>query len=539
MNTSKQHGIVYLVGAGPGDPGLLTIRGLWCLERANLVLYDYLVNPRLLHYASGQAELICLGRHGLETQDTGRLLTQEEINARMVTAAQSGQAVVRLKGGDTVIFGRAAEEVSALEAAGVPYEIVPGITTALAAGSYAGVPLTHRGFASCVALITGQQSKSPPASDPSSDRSEEGSEQQVAPAVDFDALANFPGTLVFYMGVTTAPVWVKSLLKQGKQPETPVAVICHCSLPQQEVFRTTLVRLPDQLTEKKIRPPAIIVVGEVARAQIRFDWFRTRPLFGRRLLVTRPAGQAEPLVAELGALGAEVSCQPAIEILPPADWAVVDKTIEQVGEFDWLVFSSANGVRFFLDRLLQLGHDLRSLGGVRLAVIGPATAHTLAQYHLHVDCQPDEYRAEALAEVLAAEASKQKFLLVRASRGREVLAERLQAAGGNVEQTIVYRSVDVQQADPQITQAMAAGQIDWVTVTSSAIARSLVDLFGTQLGQAKLAAISPLTAAVLIKAGYPPHAVATEYTSDGLVEAILRREGKGTTDSASLSDFAG
>ena len=514
-----RHGIVYLVGAGPGDPGLLTLRGQACLGKADLVLYDYLVNPRLLSHASGQAELVCLGRHG-----QGRLLTQEEVHARLVTAAQSGQTVVRLKGGDTAIFGRVAEESVVLEAAGVPYEIVPGITTALATGSYAGIPLTHRDHASCVALVTGQQSRGPAPGLITGDP-EDTHRAETVSAVDYGALASFPGTLVFYMGVTTAPVWVEALIEQGKPPETPVAVVRNCSLPQQEVFRTTLSDLPERLAEKKIRPPAIIVVGEVARPQVQFDWFAARRLSGHRVLVTRPVGQVAPLAEQLELLGAEVLSQPAIAILPPADWRAVDRTIGQIDQFDWLVFSSANGVRFFLDRLLYLGRDLRSLGEVRLATMGPATARTLAQYHLHTDCQPAEYRAEALAELLATKADNQRFLLLRANRGREVLAETLQDAGGHVEQVAVYQSQDVQQADPEIARALAAGQIDWVTVTSSAVARSLLGLFGEQLRMSKLAAISLLTASVLTTAGFPPHAVATEYTDEGLIEAISRSEG--------------
>jgi len=531
----NQRGMVYLVGAGPGDPGLLTLRGQWCLEQADLILYDYLVNPRLLSHASPQAELVCLGRHGLgrldpsrrhpSPPDQGRLLSQEEVNARLVAAARSGQTVVRLKGGDAAIFGRAAEETSALEAAGVPYRVVPGITTALATGSYAGIPLTHRDFASCVALVTGQQSRSPRTGGLRTDGTAHGAQPQAAPAVDFAALAKFPGTLVFYMGVTTAPAWVAALIDTGKPPATPVAVVRHCSLPQQMVFRTTLSELPELLDEKKIRPPAIIVVGEVARAQVQFDWFSVRPLFGQRVLVTRPTGQAAALVEQLDMLGAEVYCQPAIEILPPADWEAVDRTIGRLDKFDWLVFSSANGVRYFFERLLHLGRDLRSLGQVRLATVGPATTQALAQYHLQADCQPSkEYRAEGLAEELAAKARNQRYLLLRADRGREVLADSLQAAGGVVEQAAVYRSRDLRQANPEMTRALADGQIDWITVTSSAIARSLLGLFGGQLRLAKLAAISPRTADVLTKAGFPPAAVAAEATNAGLVEAMLQSD---------------
>jgi uroporphyrinogen III methyltransferase/synthase len=528
----NRQGMVYLVGAGPGDPGLLTLRGQSCLAKANLILYDYLVNPSLLRHASEQAELVCLGRHGLDQlspdqQGPGRLLTQQEINSRLVAAAQAGQIVVRLKGGDPAIFGRAAEETAALDAAGVPYVMVPGITTALATGSYAGIPLTHRDYASCVALVPGQQACPP--TDHSTDHSTESPSNPPqrpahAPAVDFRELAKFPGTLVFYMGVTTAPVWVAALMKHGKSPATPVAVVRHCSLPQQVVLHTSLEDLPEHLAAKKIRPPAIIVVGEVARAQVQFNWFADRPLFGQQILVTRPAGQAASLVEQLDALGASTQCQPAIEILPPLDWKGVDEVIGRIDEFDWCVFSSANGVRFFLDRLLHTGRDLRSLGGVRLATMGPATAQALSEYHLRADCQPTDYRAEGMAEILAADADRQRFLLLRANRGRNVLADSLQAAGGQVEQSVVYRSQDTLQADPVIAQVLAAGQMDWITVTSSASARSLVGLFGEQLRQSKLAAISPLTAEVLTAAGYSPHAVAEEYTGEGVVEAIVRSE---------------
>jgi uroporphyrinogen III methyltransferase/synthase len=528
----NRQGIVYLVGAGPGDPGLLTLRGQSCLAKANLILYDYLVNPSLLRHASEQAELVCLGRHGLDQlspvqRGPGRLLTQQEINSRLVAAAQAGQTVVRLKGGDPAIFGRAAEETAALDAAGVPYVMVPGITTALAAGSYAGIPLTHRDYASCVALVTGQQACPPtdhPEDHPTESPSNPIQQPSLAPAVDFRELAKFPGTLVFYMGVTTAPVWVAALVKHGKSPATPVAVVRHCSLPQQVVLHTSLGNLPELLAAKNIRPPAIIVVGEVARARVQFNWFADRPLFGQRVLVTRPAGQAASLVEQLDALGASVQCQPAIEILPPLDWERVDEVIERIDEFDWCVFSSANGVRFFLDRLLHTGRDLRSLGGVRLATMGPATTQALSEYHLRADFQPADYRAEGMAEVLAADADQRRFLLLRASRGRNVLADSLQAAGGQVEQPVVYRSQDILQADPVIAQALAAGQMDWITVTSSASARSLVALFGEQLRQSKLAAISPLTAEVLTAAGHPPQAVAKEYTGEGMVEAMVRCE---------------
>jgi len=495
-------GKVYLVGAGPGDPALITLRGCEVLAAAQIVFYDYLVNPQILSHAGSETELVCLGRHG-----QGRLLWQAEINAQVISAAQAGKIVVRLKGGDPAIFGRTVEEIEALEAAGIDYEVVPGVTAALAASSYAGIPLTHRESASCVAFVTGQECR-----------------DKSGASLDLANLASFPGTLVFYMGVTTATQWSVELIRHGKPAETPVAVVRRCTLPSQQVVKTVLGQLAEVLASKKIRPPAVIIVGEAVAAETQGDWFASRPLFGRTVLVTRPAHQAAEIVDRLTSLGAATLNQPAIEITPPTDWGPLDAAIADLASYDWLVFSSANGVRFFLDRILETGRDLRQLVGCRLAAIGPATAESLKDYHLRADLQPDEYRAEALAEQLTPEAAGKRFLLLRASRGREVLAETLRGAQAEVEQVVAYQSHDVRQADPEVATALTEGKIDWVTVTSSAIARSLVQMFGDHLEKAKLAAISPLTASVLLDAGYQPTVVASQYTMEGLLEAILASE---------------
>jgi len=496
---SPSIGKVYLVGAGPGDPALLTLRGCEVLAEAQIVFYDYLVNPLLLQHLGPGAESVCLGRHG-----RGRLLSQTEINAQVIAAAQAGKIVVRLKGGDPAIFGRTAEEIAALEAAGIGYEVVPGVTAALAASSYAGIPLTHREAASCVAFVTGQ----------------EGRDKERA-SLDLANLASFPGTLVFYMGVTTAPRWSAELIQHGKPTETPVAIVRHCSLPSQQIVKTTLGQLAEVLATEKMRPPAILIVGEAVAAETQANWFASRPLFGRTVLVTRPTHQAAEMVGRLATLGAATLCQPAIEITPPADWGPVDAAIGRLASYDWLVFSSANGVRFFLDRLLATGRDLRQLGNCRFASIGPATTEALQDYYLRADLQPAEYRAEALAEALAPTAAGKRFLLLRASRGREVLAETLRTAQAEVEQVVAYHSEDIGQADPEIAAALSERKIDWITVTSSAIARSLVRMFGDDLKKSNLAAISPLTAGVLSDAGYPPTVVASHYTTEGLLEAIL------------------
>jgi uroporphyrinogen III methyltransferase/synthase len=492
-------GKVYLVGAGPGDPGLITWRGVECLRQADAVLYDYLVNPRILMHARPDAEVVCLGRHGRD-----RIMPQSEINDRMIELARQGRTVVRLKGGDPTIFGRLAEELDALAAAGIPFEIVPGITAALAAGSYAGLCITQRDEASAVALVTGHEQ-----------------EDKLASGLDFNALARFPGTLVFYMGVTTARQWTVALMAAGKPADSPAAIVHRCSWPDQTVIATTLGRVADEIVATRMRPPAIVVVGEMAAPAATHDWFSKRPLFGKRVLITRPIDQAEALERRLAELGAMCLWQPAIEIGPPADWAPVDAALARLEEFHWLLFSSANGVRYLLDRLLACGADLRRLADIQLAAIGPGTAEELARYYLKANLVPKEFRAESLAAALVPDARGQRFLLARASRGREVLAEELIAAGGIVEQVVVYSSRDVEQADPEIAAALSAGRIDWITVTSSAIARSLVNLFGDDLHKSKLASISPITSTTLRELGHKPAAEAREYTMEGIAEAIV------------------
>jgi uroporphyrinogen III methyltransferase/synthase len=502
MPAENSLGKVFLVGAGPGDPGLITWRGVECLRRADVVLYDYLVNPRTLVHAPPGAELCCLGRHGRD-----RIAPQEEINRRMIELARAGRIVVRLKGGDPAIFGRLAQEVGALAEAGVPFEVVPGITAALAAGSYAGIMLTHRDEASAVTLVTGREQVDKPTS-----------------GLDYPALAAVPGTLVFYMGVTTARKWSTALVAAGKPADTPAAIVRRCSWPDQHVVLTTLGRVADEMDAVAMRPPVIVIVGQVALADRAHDWFAARPLFGRRIMVTRPVDQAETLCTRLSELGAECLVQPAIQIGPPHDWAPVDAALAQLDRYDWLVFSSSNGVRFLLDRLAAIGGDLRRLGGVRLAAMGPGTSEELARYHLKTDREPEQYRAEALAELLVPEARGKKFLLARASRGREILGEQLAAGGASVEQVVVYTSEDVPEPNAEIAAELAAGRIDWVTVTSSAIARSLARMFGPDLRHARLASISPITSETLRQLGREPAAEGAIYTMDGVVQAIVAAE---------------
>jgi len=429
-------------------------------------------------------------------------MPQHEVNRCIVDAAKAGQTVVRLKGGDPTLFARAAEELAALRQHAIPYEIVPGVTAALGVASMAEIPLTHRQKASCVALVTGQESP-----------------QKSGQQLDFSALARFPGTLVIYMGVTTVDQWSRQLIEAGMAASTPVAIVRKCTLPTQQVLPTTLGDVAAYVHQGRIRPPALFVVGNVADVQTE-SWFSTRPLFGVTVLNTRPAQQAESLTHRLAELGANVIEQPAIEIGPPTDWKAVDEVLTRLQKFDWIVFSSANGVSYFLDRLIAMGHDLRALGRSQLAAIGSATSEALLCRGLSADKLPGRYRAEDLADALLEEHAGERFLLIRASRGREVLADRLVEAGSDVEQVVAYESRDVPNADQDVLSAMAQGDVDWTIVTSSAIARSLVKLFGDALHQTKLAAISPLTAGVLRELGFEPAIVAEEYTTDGIVTAL-------------------
>jgi len=501
MTNASSHapGIVYLVGAGPGDPGLITLRGVECLARADLVLYDYLVNPATLEHASASAELVCLGHHS-----TGRALSPDQIVARMLQGARSGKIVVRLKGGDPSVFGRGTDEIEPLREAGIPFEIVPGITSGLAVAAYCEIPITHHDDASAVALIAGQERRA-----------------KTNSCLDYGVLAEFPGTLIFYMGVRRAAEWSRALIEHGKPPDTPVAIVRWCTRTRQQMVRCTLQTVAEVVQQQKLRPPSLFVVGKVVDRAPQRSWFAARPLLGTRVLVAGSPGTSEKLSDRLFALGADVLTQPAIQITDPPDWAPVDAALDRLDQYDWLVFSSGNGVDYFFRRFFGSGRDVRRLGHTKLAAVGSSTAERLARYHLQADLVPEQFNAESLARALVDEAEGRRFLLARASRGRQVLADELEGAGAEVDQIVVYSSVDVEAPDPDIAEALSSGEIHWVTATSPATARSLVRLYGEGLRRVRLASISPLTSAALRDLGYEPAAEASPHTAAGLVDAIL------------------
>lgn len=440
------------------------------------------------------------------------LLTQDQINAVLAEHALAGRAVVRLKGGDPLVFGRGGEEAEYLRERGVRYQIVPGVTAAVGATAYAGIPVTSRGVASAVAFVTGHQAPGLDASD--------------SPArLDWPALAKFPGTLVFYMGVTQLPKIAHALLEGGKAPETPAAVIESGTTPAQKVVDGELSTIADLAREAGVRPPSLLVVGEVATLRERLSWFEDRPLFGRRIVVTRPREDALRSAAALEEMGAEVLIAPTVEILPPEDLEPLDTAIGRLDEYDWLVFTSTNGVRMFLDRLFALGKDMRALGRVKLAAIGSTTAEALGRYHLRADLVPSSYRSESLAEELAKVAVGSRVLLARADRGRTILQDEVGRVA-KVDQVAVYRNADAETLPHDVCDRIEAGSVDWITLSSPAIAARLHALLSPEarhrIGrEVKLATISPVTTAAATALGWDVAAEAAVHTWDGLVEAIV------------------
>lgn len=495
---------VYLVGAGPGDPRFLTLRAAECLARADVILYDCSVDARALETANPSAELFRLG--GLEG-GTGRW-PLDEVVARLVEASQAGKTAVHLKDGDPELFSHGHQELEGLRRAGVPVEVVPGVTAATAAAALAEIPITHAEMSSAVALVTARQQHDEPGA-----------------SLDFAEFGRFPGTLIVYMPNNDPAAWTRSLIEGGRSARTPVVLIADVARPEQRIQQCTLGDLAATIAKEVVSPRLLAVIGPVAELAPPAGWYASRPLFGQRVLLTRPRDQSGELVASFRELGAAVVVQPAIEIGPPPDWQPVDEAMERLDRYDWLVFSSVNGVDYLVERLLSQGHDLRRLAHVQLAAIGPATAKRLAYYRLATGVVPAEYRAEALAEALAADAAGKRFLLARASRGREVLAERLRQAGAEVDQVVVYTSRDVREPDLGVAETLRAGRVDWVTVTSSAIARALDALFGTALDHSRLASISPITSQTLRELGHEPAVEATEFTMGGLVDAILNDAG--------------
>lgn len=490
---------VSLVGAGPGDPGLLTLRAAECLAQADLVVYDRHVPARLREHVRPGARLARVDELPGKRPGVPRALAE---------AARQGLRVVRLFAGDPLAEGPGAREARALRRAGVAYEVVPGVPRALAAAAFAGVAALRGPGGGAVALVN------------------DGPGPSAGPAR-WEGLAHFPGTLaVSTRAGRLAPV-AHALLAHGAAADTPAAVVRAGGTNRQRTAVTSLGLLAAAPARGRPATAAVLLVGPAVRLRGGLAWFERRPLFGRRVLVTRPRGQAGDMVRRLEALGAVVSVLPVVEIREPPDWAPVDRALAELGRFGWVVFTSANGVRSFLDRLRQTGRDLRDLGSAKLAAIGPATAAALRGYHLEADLVPDRYRSEGLAEELKRRASGARILLARADRGRDLLREEL-AAVAEVHQVAVYSQVDAPALDPGPLRALREGRIEFVTLTSSNIARALVRALDAEAlgrvrsGAVRLVTISPVTSAAVRELGLPVAAEAKEETGPGVVAALVR-----------------
>ncbi|MGQ9571911.1 MAG: uroporphyrinogen-III C-methyltransferase [Dehalococcoidia bacterium] len=501
-------GLVYLVGAGPGDPGLITVKGLACLRKADVIVYDRLVSPALLREAPAGCELIDVGK-----SPRRHTLPQDEINALLVEKALAGKVVVRLKGGDPFLFGRGGEEAEALAEAEVRFEVVPGVTSAIAAPAYAGIPVTHRDHTSTFAVVTGHE-------DPS----------KADSGIDWQKLATGMGTIVFLMGVGNLPQIVAKLIEHGRDPQTPVAIVERGTEAGQKTATGTLADIAERAREADIRPPAVTVVGEVVRLRGKLRWFDTKPLFGKRVLVTRAREQASALSERLRELGAEPLEYPTIEIAPPKDVAPLDEAIARLDTYHWLIFTSANGVRAFADRMGEQGMDIQALERLRIAAIGPATAETLAGHSLRADYVPDIYTTDAIAAGIG-DIAGQRILLPRAERAPKQLAQALRGKGAVVDEVTAYRTVAA-GAPEELKALLADGQIDIVTFTSSSTVRNLVAGLqgqdaGTALSGCLVACIGPVTARTAKRLGVGVDVVAREHTIAGLVEAIVAAVAEG------------
>ncbi|XOF34585.1 MAG: uroporphyrinogen-III C-methyltransferase [Candidatus Electrothrix sp. YB6] len=509
MSDTSKKGKVYLVGAGPGDPGLLTLRGKYLLQRAEVVFYDYLVNKKLLNYVPDTAELVYVGKKG------GGLhaFTQEGINRMLVEYGESGKRVVRLKGGDPFIFGRGAEEIQELVRAGIDFEVVPGVTSATAAATYAGIPITHREYTASVAFVTGHEATG-----------------KTRSSVAWDKLATGAGTIVVYMGIKNLPVITGKLLEHGRDPDTPVAVVRWASTPIQRSVVGTLSSITEVVQNAGIKPPALVIIGEVVNLRSSVDWFERRPLFGKRIVVTRTREQASELVSLLEENGADCLEYSTIHIEPVDDYSLLDQALQNMAAYDWVLFTSINAITYFFKRLEAIGLDARILAGCCIGAVGRTTADELLQHGIRADLIPEKFTGAGLAESLTAgDMQGKKVLLPRALKAMETLPEMLEDAGAEVTVAPVYRNVPPQGRKDELRDELVNGNITMVTFTSSSTVTNflaMVDAADEQelhqlLDGVKIAAIGPVTAETVRKNGLRVDVQPGNYTIPDMVNAIV------------------
>jgi uroporphyrinogen III methyltransferase / synthase len=498
----KSKGAVYLVGAGPGDAGLLTLRGAELLRRADTVIYDLLVNPALLRLARTGAELISRGKR--------TDVPQEKITALMIEKAREGKTVVRLKGGDPYIFGRGGEEAVALAEEGINFEVVPGVSSIVAAPNYAGIPLTHREYCSSFTVFTGHES-----------------EDEAEGDLRFSDIAKIPGTKVALMGTEKLSEWTKAVMAHGLAPETPAAIVQWGTRGRQKSATGTLATIAAVAREKQFSPPALVILGDVVKLRGQLDWFENRPLFGKRIVVTRGLEQAAEFSQKLAEGGADVLEIPVIKRVPPENRQGVVDAMLSLNSYDWLIFTSVNGVAAFFELFFKHFHDLRDLGGAKIAAVGPPTAAKLTEMHLQVDAMPNEFVAKKIAEQLAKHGSieNSKICLLRAEDANPDLPRALEEFGAIVDDIAVYKTVAETENIPGVVEDFLKNGADWITFTSGSTvqffnARFDLPKLMKQFPGMKLASIGPETSKILRSLGLAPKIEAKEHTTDGLVTQL-------------------
>lgn len=498
------NGIVYLVGAGPGDPSLITLRGVECLKRAEVVVYDYLANELLLNHAPDTAERIYAGKiGGRHNQDQG------EINSLLVAKGREGKTVVRLKGGDPFVFGRGGEECEALRDAGIAFEVVPGVTAAVGASAYSGIPLTHRDITASVAFVTGQEGK---------DKNESN--------IDWDRLSLGGGTVVFYMGVTTLRRNMQRMIEHGRFPETPVALVRWATTPCQQVLVGTLADIADRAEECDFKPPAVTIVGEVVALREKLQWFDRRPLCGKKIVVTRAAEQAGEFSAKLAARGATVLECPTIRLAEPESWQLLDLAIRELSNYDWLVLTSGNAVRFFFQRLATLGLDARALGCCRICAVGPKTADEIRSFGIKPDLVPSDYKAEGVVDEFSRlDMHGSRVLFPRADKARDIIPRELKRMGAHVDSPVAYRNIFPDRLLPETLFALEKRSVDCITFTSSSTVQNLAAMLGEELMLDMLkgvavASIGPITSKSCRDLGLKIDVEPKTYTLEALAEAL-------------------
>lgn len=500
-------GKVYIVGAGPGDIGLLTVKGLRCLQKAEVVIYDFHLNAQVLNYINHDAEFIYAGkRSGHHT------MTQEEINEILIQKAKEGKIICRLKGGDPFIFGRGGEEAEALAQNGIEFEIVPGVSSSVAAPAYAGIPLTHRLYSSSFAVIPGYEDTTKKES-----------------SIDWSKLSTSVGTLVFLMAVKNIDMVTQKLIENGRSPDTPVAVIRWGTRPEQRTITGTLKNIVELVQERDIKPPAVMVVGDVVRLRESLSWYEKKPMFGYRILVTRELPEGfEPLEE----LGAEIIEFPTIEIVPPENYHELDKAIDNIETYDCLIFTSKNGVSYFLKRFFERERDIRDLKGIKICAVGSKTAKEIQKYGIRVDLIPGEFSSEGLirlVEVLRSSRTQglkgMRFLLPRAEKAREVFPEKVRELGGHIDLPVAYRSIKPELHGKRLRRFLREGRISIATFTSAATFNNFMDIMGEKANEllrgVAIAVIGPVTAKAVEKAGFKVDIMPREATIEALVEEII------------------